>query len=109
MGGNSGDLNEDKSNEEAFHPNYIPQCFFIDGSNDEQIPCSFTLMPVKIELFLLCNYFIFLLIYFLFLAGYSRWRFAGAFFHSSTNQMLVMLHTYDAFSLFIPHRDCGFW
>lgn len=37
-------------------------------------------MLVKIELFLLCNYFIFLLIYFLFLVLNSPPRLAGAFF-----------------------------
>lgn len=31
MGSDSVDHDEDQSDEEAFHPNYIPQCFFIDG------------------------------------------------------------------------------
>lgn len=32
MDGDSDDLDEDKSDEKAFVSNYIPQCFFIDGS-----------------------------------------------------------------------------
>lgn len=32
MAGDSDDHDEDTSDEEAFHPNYIPQCFLIDGS-----------------------------------------------------------------------------
>lgn len=42
-GGDGDDRDLDKSSEEAFHPNYIPQCFSIDGSNDERFLCSFTL------------------------------------------------------------------
>lgn len=34
-GGDSEDHEEDKNDEEAFHPNYIPQCFFIDGSRSK--------------------------------------------------------------------------
>lgn len=40
MGGDGDECDLDKSSEEAFHPDYIPQCFFIDGSNDEQFLCS---------------------------------------------------------------------
>lgn len=57
MDGDSDDHDEDKSDEEAFHPNYIPQCFFIDGSRSKF--SSFTFFNAgEVELFLLCNYFI---------------------------------------------------
>lgn len=64
MDGDSDDHDEDKNDEEAFHPNYIPQCFFIDGSRGKF--CSFTFFNAgEVELFLLCNFIIFLLIFFI--------------------------------------------
>lgn len=55
MDGDSDDHDEDKSDEEAFHPNYIPQCCFIDGSRGKRRVnsfCSFTFFDAgEIELF----------------------------------------------------------
>lgn len=82
----------------AFHPNYIPQCFFIDGSRGKY--CSFTFFNAgEVELVLLCNYFIYLLIFFISCCQLSG-GLAGAFFHSWKNGTLVLLLLYGALSLF---------
>lgn len=54
---------EDKSDGATFHSNYIPQCFSIDGSRSK---CCFTFFNAgEVELFLLCNYFIINIFYWL--------------------------------------------
>lgn len=59
------DDREDKSDDEAFHPNYIPQCFslmVIDGLNDEWNLWSFLLMAGYAELWRF--YFMIILFYY---------------------------------------------
>lgn len=67
----SADGGEERSDEGAFHPNNIPQCFSIDGSRDRRRVNSFFISSMLVKrnsvMFLFCNYFIFLLM-FLFLA-----------------------------------------
>lgn len=98
MDGDGDDHDEDKSDEEAFHPNYIPQCFFIGGSRGWF--CSFTFSKAgEVELFLLCNCFILLLIFFYFLLLTLHGGFAGDFFRSRKNGTLVVLLLSGALSL----------
>ncbi|KAG7236033.1 hypothetical protein INR49_001433 [Caranx melampygus] len=47
MGGDSDDHDDDKSDEEAFHPNYIPQCFFIDGSRRKMTKTDSSVLLTK--------------------------------------------------------------
>lgn len=64
MKGEHDDHYEDKSDGATFHSNYIPQCFFIDGSRSKC--CYFTFFNAgEVELFLLCNYFIIDIFYWL--------------------------------------------
>lgn len=65
------DTDDEERSKEVLHPNDIPQRFLIDGSSCETTSESFlvsllSLMLVEVELFLLCDYFIFLLIFFYF-------------------------------------------